>query len=337
MYPYVCQHENDLCTIVLIASPLLTEIEICNRNFEKCLYKQPICIERLKEQYQTFIQTLQHLNITVIDVTPLLTLSTIESDVTYSSEDVSNLIFTRDPILCTPNGVVFGKFKESIRANEINLLKTLLNFGESNKFIYQIQGARSVVEGGDYIPLGKMCFIANGNRTNLEGIFELMQMDVLSSEMVCVVHYPIDHKMQTIHLDCYLGIVGNRHAVVWDEACHCATVSVYMKNDKATYVPLSHTTPLGIFLEMCGFELIKVNTACQEAYGCNLLDLGDGVVLTQDEYVTQELIKQGYDAIHIPFDEVHKMYGGIRCATQVLHRKPLYYNHTEDVKEPILK
>lgn len=334
-YNFTCHHENDICKVVLVSSPFINEIAHCNNHYESCLYKEPVNIQRVIEQHKNLVQVLKDNDVTILDANPMIKHACQDKLVSYTPEEVSNILFTRDPILSTPSGVIFGKCKEMVRSKETELLMHVLHFGDENDSNLEminslsqtrkkyIDGARSVVEGGDYIPLGKMCFIANGNRTNIEGIFELMQLDILKTEMVCVVHYPVDENMHAIHLDCYLGIVGNRHAVVWDYAMKQASVSVYMKNQNGVYIPLSHTTPLETFLEMCGMEIIPITTECQQAYGCNILDLGNGKVLTQDIYVTNELIKRGYQAIYVPFDEIHKMYGGIRCATQVLHREPV--------------
>lgn len=318
IYNFSCHHESDPCCAVLVSTPSKESIELCNASYKTSLYKTVVNVDRLLEQHANLVKILRQEGIYVIDLTPMISESDIHS---IPKEYMGNLVFTRDPILCTPQGLVFGKFKETIRQYEITILKNTLNLGTLPPMI---EGGNSIVEGGDYIPLGNTTLIANGNRTNLEGIFELMLRDLLITDMVCIVHYPPDSNMHAIHLDCYVGIVGNKHAVIWDEACTRASVSIYHKNKKGVYIPLSHTTPLGTFLEICGFTLIPVSRACQESYGCNLLDLGNNTVLTQDIYVTNQLKELGYNAIYIPFDEVHKMYGGIRCATQILHRKKMF-------------
>lgn len=311
----------------MVATPDRDAIIKCNTSYKSCLYKEPIDVERAIEQHRNLVKTLRDHSITVIDVMDEARQASQElHDTTH--HDISNLVFTRDPFLCTSHGILHGKLKEPIRRKEPDILQALLyqhtQHTQHACIVHKVQGQNSFVEGGDYIPLGNMCLIANGSRTNLEGIFEVMSSDMLGANIVGIVHFPSNsnmNTMNTIHLDCYLGIVGNTHAVIWDYASENAHVSVYKKDDQGKYIPLSHTTPLGVFLVMCGFTLIPVDATCQKSYGCNLLDLGNGKVLTQDDYVTMKLTELGYNAIYVPFDEIHKMYGGIRCATQVLYRK----------------
>jgi arginine deiminase len=236
--------------------------------------------------------------------------------------DLGNMIFTRDPILCTARGVVLGRFREPVRRMETELVS-----GALAQLKVPILGkirSPGYVEGGDFIPAGERAFIAVGNRTNIPGVEQMLQNDWFGTEYVAIVEYPEDGQMKAIHLDCYLGIVGKKHAVVWKHALEVATVTEVCKlSRRAVYETTVTGIPLAHYLtDYCGYELIVVNDHSQAKYACNLLDIGHGCVLTQEEFVTQELLARGYHTIFIPFHEVHKMYGGIRCATQTVQRVP---------------
>lgn len=310
---YVCQHENDPCTKVLVARPHYRSILIANENTEENLYRERVSIKQLHEHHEFLIDTLTNHGVQVIDVMCTLADHSVRND-------LGNMIFTRDPILCTARGVVLGRFREPVRRMETELFTGALN----NLHIPMIGHIQSpgYVEGGDFIPAGERAFIAMGNRTNFEGIRQMLDHDWFGTDYVAIVEYPEDGQMKAIHLDCYLGIVGRKHAIVWNHALEVATVTEMYRDATGSYVESIKGIPLAHYLcDHCGYEMIVVNDESQAKYACNLLDIGNGVVLTQEEHVTQELLARGYHPIYIPFHEVHKMYGGIRCATQTIQRQ----------------
>jgi len=65
--------------------------------------------------------------------------------------------------------------------------------------------------------------------------------------------------------------------------------------------------------------VIPISTKSQEKYGCNILELNDGTVLTQDEESTKKI----KNSMYVPFNEIHKMYGGIHCVTNMINSKGL--------------
>ena len=315
VFTYTCPHENDACTTILVARPHYRSILIANENTTENLYREKVGIKRLHEEHEHLIETLTNHGVRVHDIMCSLADPTVRND-------LGNMIFTRDPILCTPKGVVLGRFREPVRRMETELVQ-----GALDRLHIPVLGqieSPGFVEGGDFIPAGERVFIAIGNRTNLEGVQQMLDNDWFGTEAVAIVEYPEDGQMKAIHLDCYLGIVGKKHAVVWKHALEVATVTELRKyHGCTTYETSLSQIPLAYYLtDHCGFELIVVNDKSQEKYACNLLDIGHGCVLTQEEFVTQELLARGYYTIFIPFQEVHKMYGGIRCATQTVQRIP---------------
>lgn len=313
MNNFACNHENDECTLVMVARPHHPSILDGNLNLKQSLYREPVNITRLHEQHEDMIDTLKKNNIKVIDL-----MSTVDPD-SEKEINLANVIFTRDPILCTAKGVVLGRFREHVRRGETELTRKVLR-AQGVPIIGKIR-IPGYVEGGDFIPAGDRAFIAMGNRTNAAGIRQMLERDMFGTNVVAIVKYPEDGEMKAIHLDCYFGLVDKRYAIVWEHALSCVTVSE-MKRDspKAPYIETKTNVPFRDYLNTCGLEVIPVNDASQAKYGCNLLDIGMGRVLTQEEHVTQALIARGCHAIFVPFSEIHKMYGGIRCATQTLKR-----------------
>lgn len=318
-FPISCHHENDLCGWVLVARPHIPSIEHCNKDPAAYLYKEPIDAQKAVEQFDNMVHVLQRLGVNVIDVSARINYDNVSVDKT------GNLLFMRDPLLSTRKGVVMGQFKELVRREENHILMDVLQ-----DIGIEIQGRvireDSYIEGGDFIPAGDVCFIGTGNRTNIHGVKEMMSKRLFGTDRVAVVNYPKDGDMHAIHLDCYMGLVGHKVALVWEDACinNKVTVDEYLLHPKHGYILQEIDVPIEEYLLGNGWgKVIRVPTESQRNYGCNILDLGDGFVLTQDEYVTECLRKEGFKPIYIPYDEIHKMYGGIRCTTQVIHRDPL--------------
>ena len=309
-----CTHENDACSWVMVATPHVPSIMFCNANCERYLYKSQVHPQVALRQHEALVTTLQRAGVRVLDVSDHIPLHELPLDA------VGNLVFTRDPLLVTNKGAVLGRFRESVRRYETSLMENLLPvMGISLQG--KVEGVESFIEGGDFIPAGDACFVAVGNRTNIAGVQEMMNKDLFGTATVVVVQYPPDNDMAAIHLDCYLGVVGRRIALIWQDAINRVTVDVYHRQASCGGYELAESGQLlSRYMEKNGWKVIPVPTYAQRKYGCNVLDLGNGRVLTQEEFVTNSLVCEGIEAIHVPFDEIHKMYGGIRCATQALLR-----------------
>lgn len=311
-----CRHENDRAVTVIVASPHLKTIsECCNADPTKYLCKQSVDADLLLKQHDNLVSELRQHGVCVLDVMDYMK---VAADQPYP--ELGNLVFMRDPLLCTNRGLILGKFKEAVRRGETELLANMLpSMGIS--ILNSIEGKGAFIEGGDFLPAGETCFVGVGNRTNMEGVLEMLNHDLFGTEKVVVVCHPQDGNMHSIHLDCYMGLVGMRVAVVWETAAAFDLVKEYVwDGDTRRYILQQNSVPLGEYLEAHGWNVITVPTSSQQAYGCNLLYLGENKVMTQDAYVTAKLSELGFDAIQLDVRELHKMYGGIRCATQVLVR-----------------
>jgi N-dimethylarginine dimethylaminohydrolase len=302
--------DSGLC--FLVSRPHLISILSANSDTEAHLYRESVSVERLQQQHQDLVDILQDRGAKVFDM----------MDFTSGNQDnLPNAMFTRDPFLSTPKGIVLGRFKDTTRRLETEIAAKVLE-----RLKLPVLGqivAEGVVEGGDFATASDRVFICVGNRTNMEGALQLMHNDWIGSSILSIVHYPEDGDMRAMHLDCYFGLAGKRHAVVWKHALEVATVSEWRKGRGGEgYRMLRADVPFATYLESCGIDVIPVDDASQERYACNFLDLGNGYILTQERRTTQELMARGYRATFVPFDEAHKMYGGIHCAVQPLPTCP---------------
>ena len=78
------------------------------------------------------------------------------------------------------------------------------------------------------------------------------------------------------------------------------------------------------YMSELGWAIIPINKDQQLAYGCNVLNLGDGNIVSVHE-PTARVIAQN-EAFRgriraIPFSSITHMYGAVHCATQVVRRR----------------
>lgn len=304
---------------VVVCKPYMPAVIYGNDHLSECLYRESVDIGRLLYQYNNLVSTLKHYGVVVEDIQPFYVYSHCDLHV------LANITFTRDPVISTHNGIVVGKFRKNVRYFENRIANICYH-----NIIGQVNAG--YIEGGDFYQLSATtCIVAHGNRTNMEGIHSLLNMDSFNIEHVVVVSFPENHDMHFIHLDCYFGMAGEHIALLWEGATHLVVdeyvrVDTYMDIDyvKPKYV-LNTSKPRRTFKEYLLSssqisKIIEIPTMSQRKYGCNVLTVSDNVVLVQEEYVYNALMMEpDIVATYIEFSEFHKMYGGIRCATQVCY------------------
>jgi len=324
---YIVERECDSANVVLVGRPLLSIIEECNNDLKRALYKEPVNTNLMLEQHNNLLDKLLSHNLLVYDITQ-------DSDILTKNLDplsLANIVFTRDPVITTANGIVLGRFRERVRNKEVDILKDFLD-----KNAIEIKGQieyPGCVEGGDFFAINEnLCMIAIGMRTNFEGVYQMIEKDLFGTENVAVVKYSGNEtNMHCIHLDCYFGIVGPNTVLLWEGAkdffvdeYQCEHLQKSRFNVKFVNV---RDMPLMEYLECrCKFRVILVSTQSQVRYGCNVLMINDKTVLTQERQVTEQLNMHlpELKTIYVELSEIHKMYGGIRCATQVISRTTLF-------------
>jgi len=177
--------------------------------------------------------------------------------------------------------------------------------------------------GGDVFLCGEACMIGVGPRSTIQGALEFVDIPGVRCKKLFVVHpYQYDSDMHRIHLDCIFGIVNKETCVVWEELLDVETMLSYTRlvdeyerdDEKGRWYVKRTNIHFGTFLKERFLHVLPISTASQQKYGCNILHLSKDMILVQD-LESYEKIRGGK---YIPFQEVHKMYGGIRCATNVL-------------------
>lgn len=275
----------------------------CN-NKRLCLYDKNINYKNIIKEQKKLYNSLIDNNVNVINIMDYI------PNNFKNINNINNMIFIRDSLLFTPNGIVLAKFKEKIR-NEETLL--LYNFFKRIKNIKIIK--EGVLEGGDYmcIPRYKKFhfFIGIGNRSNIKGVKNAMKYNIFGDSIVSVLkynNYKDIKNMYMIHMDCYMNIIDN-YIVILEKALKNVKVDEYINNKLVKKDIDLHT-----YLVNLGYNLIILPDSNEKNYSCNFLYVNNKVFI-QNKKIGKILSQLGFDVIFVKYKEINKMYGGIHCTT----------------------
>ena len=323
------EHEWDRALEVVVCRPYIPAIQYANSNLSKCLFREHVDVERALRQHDALVRALESHGVRVVH--------TLDLDIDVVNEKwvngdahlgcLANTCFTRDVVLTTVKGCVMGKLAEPVRALETAIASnTYARHGIHVEGFMEgfMEGCmEGCVEGGDFLPLGKgLCMIGCGNRTTMEGIRDLVAQDLIGTDRVAIVKCPPDMRgrLEFVHMDCYLGVAGSGMVLMWEGACDVCVDEYWVHDTRDLSVLLRADIPLYTYLVSNGYTVLRVPTASQKKYGCNVLSLNERDVIVQDRWVYDALRACMINPIYVEFSEFHKMYGGIHCATQVTRR-----------------
>lgn len=281
MYNYQRTEYGKLKKILLCKPEHLQILQPINVIQEKHSQKN---IDKTKacEEHEAFVEALENEGVEVI-------LS--ENHVRYPYQ-----VNTRDLGVTTPKGIVFGRFYNPYRWGEHRLVEK--TFKENEIFVHD-EHKEGIFEGGDFMYLDENTVaIGMGIRTDMVGIRQLE--NTLSDFDIEVI--PVDFDEEYLHLDMIMNVVGEKVAVICEEA---------LPNDFVDY------------LKKKDFTLIKVTKEDVFLHKCNLLSVGNNTIIShnQAEDVNKQLEKLGFKIIQLNLKEVLKSGGGPRCMSFPLVRE----------------
>jgi N-dimethylarginine dimethylaminohydrolase len=305
--------ETNPIQYLFVYTPEIGGVLLANENPTEYLYKESIDVEKMIEQHSGLVSKILDLdkNIKIIN---LFQYTPKHVPMNYRT----NLVFIRDTFVSLPEGVVLCNMKEDVRKEEIDVIEYLL---QQAKIPVLGKIETGFLEGGDVLLYGpEYCFIGVNTRSTVSGALDFINKGLIPIKKLCIV-YPLekDRNMHRIHLDCIFHIIGDKKCVVWEkllekEDMDTRYIDEYRFSEKYnTWTMYRKGIHMKEYLEQEGFECISITTKSQENYGCNLLTIGDKI-LVQDEESFQKI----ENSVFIPFDEIHKMYGGIHCATNAI-------------------
>ncbi len=204
----------------------------------------------------------------------------------YVTEKVplSNLCFTRDQQALGDNGIFVGRMSKPQRRRETFVTGLALE-ALGVKVAGRVEG-KGTFEGGDFIPCKEFALIGMGDRTNRNGVNQVLQRAVGFDE-VAVVHQPAHplipgprpDPMITMHLDTYFNIAGDGIAVGSRPLLERAKVEVYQRSGKGEYIRSGRAGNLIEYLRRKDFHIIEISTLEQLCYASNFLCIKDGTIL----------------------------------------------------------
>ena len=224
-----------------------------------------------------------------------------------------NQIFSRDIGFVIDNSFIIPNIIED-RKKEIAALETLLENINSNNIIYMPEDAR--IEGGDVMLCDDYVFVGYSEeedfkkyqvaRTNKWAInflqstfpnkkirgFELKKSDT-------------NPKDNALHLDCCFQPVGKQYAIMYKEG---------FKNKSDVDFLISHYGKENIIF-ITRDEMYQMNS--------NIFSISPEVVISEKGFIrlNKELRNKGITVEEVPYAEIAKMEGLLRCSTLPLRRK----------------
>jgi arginine deiminase len=253
-------------------------------------------------------------------------------------EPLSNLYFMRDQQAVTDRGIVLSSMAKPQRQRE-TLLTGLLWEILGLPIAHQTSPP-GTFEGGDFIPLKNFALVGMGDRTNREGVSQVLEHG-LSFDEVGVVHQPRHpllpgdryDPMIDMHLDTYFNIASSGVAVGSETLLRRAEVEIYFRESDGRYTKDdSRTLTLHDYVTGKGFEIIDITTLEQMAYASNFLCIRDGTILAVEvgqnvrELIANLRANSGRDP-----DRYGKLLGQVEKDYRFLKSEGQFFPHKKEV------
>ena len=227
-------------------------------------------------------------------------------------DPLSNLYFMRDQQAVTDKGLFISRMAKPQRRNETRLTSMLWEM--MGLPISYTAKAPATIEGGDFFPMGKFALLAIGDRTNANGVLQMMRHGIAVPELAVVTQpmnpfIPKDYKdpMLDIHLDTYLNVAGEGLAVGSETLLKLAKVDVYERRE-GSYKKTPEKKTLWDYLKSKSFEIITLTMLEQMSYASNFLCLGERKILAAE---SGAIIKKTVSRISKLAEEAPRHYGAL--------------------------
>mmetsp|Transcript_8311 Transcript_8311/g.17872 ORF Transcript_8311/g.17872 Transcript_8311/m.17872 type:complete len:471 (+) Transcript_8311:46-1458(+) len=270
--------------------------------------------------------------VSIVMTNPTVTLKKSYRDTgftaTYSFEPLSNINFTRDQQITTRRGIVMGRLRSEQRRGEVDVLH-FCHRKLGLEVVGEVQ-APGYLEGGDFFPAGEdLCFIGVGPRSNFEAAQHMMQNDLFGTQRVAVVRDEYERSQERMHLDTVFNILDVDCCLMLEDMMGAQSptrrlVDEYTRDSSSSQYRLSREgIEFSEYVRGQGFKIIPISGADQLKYGCNVLNLGGGRIISVHKKTARDISRSPHfrgTVRHIEFDAVCAMFGAVHCASQVVYR-----------------
>ena len=224
-----------------------------------------------------------------------------------------NQIFARDIAFVIDDKMVLPNIIDD-RADELKAIQAVIDEIDTHQLMKMPQEARA--EGGDVMIWNEYLFIGYSEeedfekyqvaRTNKEGVaflqtsfpnrkvkaFELKKSDINARE-------------NALHLDCCFQPIGNKQAILFEDG---------FKNSE----------DVAFLVDYFGEEnIIRITREEMYEMNSNVFSISPKVIISEKGFVrlNSELRNRGFQVEEVPYAEIAKMEGLLRCSTMPLRRK----------------
>ncbi|KAH3742461.1 Arginine deiminase [Pelomyxa schiedti] len=247
---------------------------------------------------------------------------------TYTFKPLTNITFTRDQQITTCSGIVMGRLMSEQRMAEVDIMEFCLR-----KLGFHISGRvppPGHLEGGDFFPAGnELCFIGIGLRSDMHAVKYLLDQNLLGTRSVAVVEDRFEQHQYRMHLDCVFNIIGPKLCVMLEDMIGETSTTKRLvheysrETDDSPYRLVQENVEFSTYLKSKNYTIIPISGQSQLSYGCNMLNLGDGRIISVHSPTARKIAAhpafQG-DISHVDISQITACYGAVHCATQVVLR-----------------
>ena len=232
----------------------------------------------------------------------------------YRPENINNYnqVFSRDIAFVIDDKFIVPNILKD-RAKEFEAISPVVNQIDENAIVTMPEGTR--VEGGDVMPWEDCIFLGVSNeedfqkytcaRTNYKGVAFLQKTfpdrTVVSFELN---KSDVEPRDNALHLDCCFQPIGKNQAVIYPGGFKDVDDVQFLKN----YFGEEN------IIEITKDEMYSMNS--------NLFSISPEVIVSEKGFtrLNEELRRRGFIVEEIPYAEIAKMEGLLRCSTLPLRR-----------------
>jgi len=233
----------------------------------------------------------------------------------YRPENIENYnqIFSRDISFVIDEKFIIPNILEN-RDREFEAISFVVDQIDANSIVKMTDGAR--VEGGDVMPWDDCIFVGVSNeedfekytcaRTNYAGVAFLQktfpERTVVSFELN---KSDVEPRDNALHLDCCFQPIGKDQAVIYPGG-------------------FKHADDVQFLMDYFGEEnIIEITRDEMYNMNSNLFSISPEVIVSEKGFtrLNEELRRRGFTVEEIPYAEIAKMEGLLRCSTLPLRRK----------------
>jgi N-dimethylarginine dimethylaminohydrolase len=199
---------------------------------------------------------------------------------------------TRDVGVVIGDTIVLSNLREEMRQMETQIAEPVLRkYG-----LGVLVPKQGFIEGGDIVVDNGRLWVGLGSRTDERGAEFLDRTFGRDYDVI-----PLRFEPQYTHLDTVFAVLGQGHALLYEPAFDASSLQ-RIREAYPSAIPLT------------GKE--------QQNVGANVLCLTPNKVIsiTENRSVNERLLQLGYEVVAVPFSEVIKSGGSVRCDTLPVDR-----------------